>query len=125
MRDRPSSLEIMRASLVVKRSIGRRDQPHIHFARLRATDSEHLALLDHTQKLGLKVVGDFSNFVQKKRAAVRALKASGARCTRSAEGALLVPEQLAFQYALRERLAVHSYHRTANAVAEIMEHPRD
>ena len=57
-------------------AIGRRHDAHVDLARLRRADSQHLAVLEHAQQLGLEVGTRLADLVEKQRAARSALEAS-------------------------------------------------
>src|SRR5437773_1215606 len=52
------------------------DDPHIHRDRLTAADTVDESVLKHPEQFGLRLERQFTDFVQKKRAAVRQLKSS-------------------------------------------------
>src|SRR5262249_12934714 len=91
----------------------------------RTADRLDLALLDDAQELRLHVGADLADLVEEERAPVRALEAARARCDGAGERALLVPEELALDDALRERPHVDGDERPANAIAPEVEEARD
>src|SRR5437868_9357145 len=52
--------------LIAQHAIARRYQAHIHLARLRAADTQYLALLHRAQQLGLKFDTDLADLIEEK-----------------------------------------------------------
>ena len=67
--------------------------------------------VEHAKKLGLHARIQFADLVQKQRPAGRCFKQALLDSVGSAEGALFVAEQLAFNQVFRESGAVHVYER--------------
>lgn len=76
--------------------IGRRDDPNVDFARSFLAHSFVLPFLQHAQKFALHLQWNFTDFIQKQRAAVGRFKTSGSILDRPGERALDVAEKLAF-----------------------------
>ena len=72
--------------------IRRRHESHIDLQSLRPAQPFKFPLLQHAQQQNLHFLGQFADFVQKKRAAMRLLEATFATLNRTAEGSALVPE---------------------------------
>ena len=106
-------------------AVGGGHHAHVDVPRLRRAHSLHLAVLEHAQQLGLELGRDLADLVEEERAAVGALEAAGAGLERSGERAALVAEELALEHAGRERRAVHGDERRADAVAPVVQQPRD
>src|SRR5918995_1180475 len=82
--------------------VGGRDHSGIDFDAASAADTLELALLKHAQELFLRGERQLPYFVQKDRSLVGELEATFALSDRAGKGALLVPEELAFQECLRQ-----------------------
>src|ERR1700733_1071487 len=74
-----------------------RDYAHIGIHCARASQPLVLLLLQNTQEFWLKLQREIANFVEKKRAAVRSLKASNGLRNGSCERAPLMAEEFALQ----------------------------
>src|SRR5262249_3781915 len=86
-------------------AIRRADDPHVDATRLVATQTLHLALLEHAQELRLHGQGQRVHVVEEDGAAIGDLEAARLAPDRSREGAALVAEELAFEQLLGERRA--------------------
>src|SRR5262249_48267698 len=117
--------EAPRRNLVLNYAVGRRDHAHIHVPRRGTSHAQHFALLKDAEQLDLKIASDFSDLVEKEGSPMSALEASGMRTDRPGKGTLLVAEELAFQHARRESLAVYRNEGTTYPIAVVVEHARD
>src|SRR5580704_9896408 len=75
-------------------AIGRRHDAHVDLARLRRADSQHLAVLEHAQQLGLEVGTRLADLVEKQRAARGAFETSEALANCAGERSFLMAEEL-------------------------------
>src|SRR2546428_5475240 len=89
--------------------VRRGDDPHVHWDRLAAAYSVDESVLKHAEQFGLRLEGEFADFVQKKRAAVCQFKPSLPSLVRAGERPAFVAEEFAFDEALRQRRAVHAH----------------
>src|SRR5688500_8152433 len=71
------------------------DDPHVDWHGALASEPPHLVPLQHPKQLGLEVLRQLAELVQKDRAAVRLLEKTGARHSPGVSAALLTKE-LAF-----------------------------
>src|ERR1043165_9944784 len=78
------------------------DQPYVGADRLVAADALECLLLEYSQHLGLSGWRHVANLIEEESAAVTLLELSDAAAVGAGEGALFVPEQLAFQQVLRD-----------------------
>src|SRR5580700_3977557 len=74
-----------------------RDQAGIGTKRARAPETLEFPFLKDTQKLRLKLQGDFPDLVQEDRPAMRQLKAADPLSNCSGKSSFFMPEKLAFQ----------------------------
>src|SRR5437660_8005953 len=77
-----------------------RDDPNVHALRLGGADALELTRLEHAQQLRLLRQRQVRDLVEKQRAALGELEPPDAIDLRVGEGALHVPEQLAFEQAV-------------------------
>ena len=74
--------------------MGRGDDSYIHIHALRAPHSLKRTILHHSQDLFLDFHWNVSNFIQKKSASIRRLKAAPSPFLRSGESPFFVAEEL-------------------------------
>jgi len=96
------------------------DQADVNFNPLVSTDSLKFPVLQKAQQFDLYGGTDFSEFVKKKRAAVRGFKASLPLVDSAGERAFLMPKQLAFHQVFRECAATHFHIRLVAARPVLM-----
>src|ERR1700735_93704 len=77
--------------------VGRRKNTDVYFDCLGAAETHKFALLNHTQKFGLRFGADGRNFVKKNRSLVSDFKQPLFRCDGAGEGAFHMPEELRFE----------------------------
>ena len=90
--------------------VGGGDGAEIHFDRLVAAHARDLLFLEDAQQVGLSFQADVGNLVEKNRAPFGDFKLALLAVLRAGEGALFVPEELAFQQRFRQRPAVDGDH---------------
>jgi hypothetical protein len=117
--------EAMVGDLLHQVPIGGGDQPYIDVDRPGASDALEFMLLQHPQQFDLRIQGQISDFVEKERALVSQLEASYATDHRAGERATFVAEELTLYKRLRDRAAVHPYHRTVPPGAKVVQRSRD
>src|SRR2546421_12266569 len=83
-----------------------RDHPNVHFDFVVAADRTHFLLLQETQKFGLHLLRQFSNFIQEDSAVVGGLEKSRLRAQRPGKSSLLVSEQFALDQSWDQRPAI-------------------
>ena len=88
-----------------------RDQPHVGADGLIAADALERLLLEQPEDLGLEGQRHVADLVEKKGSPVALLELADAAPVGSGEGALLVPEQLAFQQILGDGGAIQRQER--------------
>src|SRR6516165_4060418 len=81
--------------------------------------------LEHAQEFHLGLQGQFTDFIQKNRAAIGKFEAANAPLEGPCEGALDVAKELALHEAGGDSTAVHFDQRPSLASASIMNRPRD
>jgi len=86
--------------------VRRGDQPEIDAQVLAPAEPGEGAVLHEAQQLRLDGRRDVGDFIEEKRAALRAFEMPGARCARAGEGVLFISEKLALQQRLRQRAAM-------------------
>src|ERR1700722_3442148 len=91
---------------VIEVVIGGGNDAHLGLTRAVTTDRLKLAVLQHTEQLGLHLQRQIADLVEKKRTAVCQLKAPDSIRHGSAKGTLNVAEQLAFEQLSGNRTAV-------------------
>ena len=89
--------ELVRGDGLGDVAVGRGDETHVDAQFLRAADAREGAVLQKPQQLGLKRLAHVGDFVEKNRAAVGLLHASGFLFQRAGERAFFVAEQFAFE----------------------------
>src|SRR6266852_1677594 len=117
--------EAPRRYFAAELTVGCRDDSNVHLAGFRRADAKHLAVLEDAEQLGLKIGAGLSDLIEKQGAARGPLEASRALLDGAGERSLLMTEQLAFDHAVGERLAIDREERTLGAVAPVVEHPGD
>src|SRR6266478_1188209 len=105
--------------------VGRRDDANIDPRGTRASYGLELALLEHTEQLGLKLQRQVSDFIEKQRATIRQCKPADVRSEGASESSPFMSEQLAFEKTCRHSRAVHLDHIPAAARAELVNRSRD
>ena len=110
---------------LVEVDVGRRHHAHVHLARALRAQTLDLAVLQHTQQLGLCRQRQVAHLVEEQRAAIGALEAPGARRVRPGVGALLHAEQLGLDQLGRQRRAVDRNKRAARAVGVLVQGARE
>src|SRR6516165_7660594 len=83
-------------------TMGRSDQANVNPMRVIAPKSLEFLFLQDSQQLRLKLQGDIADFIKKKRAFIRQLKASGFSRNRSGECSFFMAEQLTFKKPKRD-----------------------
>ena len=78
-------------------AICRGNDPHINVDRPDAADAIEFALLEKSQELGLKFLGDVAHFVKKNRSAIGQLHFALFELIGARECSLLMAEQLALE----------------------------
>src|SRR5207245_4055806 len=104
-------------------AVGSSNQTRICAESLRASQPFELALLQHAKKFRLQFERNFPNFVQKNRSAIGHFETSDALRDRSCECAFLMPKELAFEQASRDRRAIQLYEGLRASRAQIMNGP--
>ena len=104
---------------------GRRHYSHIDPHGLTAANAFEFLLLQHAQQLGLQLKGNVSDFVEKQRAAMGHLEASGPSATAPGERAAFMTEQFAFDQAGRNGGTVDFDKGTVVARTQIMDRSRN
>ena len=99
----------LRSSLI-EHSVRGRDDAHVHLNRLRSAHPFEFALLKHPEQLGLNLQGHITHLIEKQRARIRQLEASGLVLDRAGEGPPHVSEQFAFQQIGGQRRAIDGDH---------------
>src|SRR5260370_27166349 len=89
------------------------DDAHVHSDWRSPAHTIELAFLENAKQLNLGFCGEFANFVQKNRSAVGQLEPPQSLGDGSAEGALFMAEQLAFNEAFRHPPTIHLHDRFA------------
>src|SRR5439155_2611271 len=102
-----------------------RDQPYIHLQRLRPADALELAILQHTQELGLQLERKIADLDEEERASVGELETADLPRERAGERPLLVPEELAFDHTGRESGAVDLHEELVLPLAHIVDRAND
>src|SRR5437870_4277509 len=87
-------------------AIGGCDQVGIGVNSPCASQPLEFSLLEHAQQLGLKLQRNVADLIQKYRSAIGQLKAADALRDSAGKSAFLVPEELAFEQACRNRRTV-------------------
>src|SRR5690606_26848646 len=87
-------------------AVRRGDQADVHLARTGAAYPADLALLQYAQQPRLRGGRQLADFVEEERAAVGGLDQTAVLGNRTGERALLVPEELRLDQAVRNRGAV-------------------
>src|SRR6202041_2646501 len=88
-------------------TVGGSDDTDIDSRRAGAAHWLELALLKHTEELGLKFQGHVTNFIEEQRATVGEGKAADVRIDGARESSAFMAEKLAFEKARRHGRAVH------------------
>src|ERR1035438_3470547 len=101
--------------------IGCRQHTHVHILLGTGAEAAEFALFDDTEELGLGPRRHFADFVQKQRAPVGQLEATGSPLGRAGKCALFVAEDLAFDERFRDGRAVDRDKRTRLARAQVMQ----
>ncbi len=96
---------------------------HVDDMRFVVSHAANLATFQHAQQLGLHRLGQLADLVKKDRAAVGHFEQADAMLVRAGEGALAMPEQLAFDQALGQGAAVDHDEGHINAQALIVHGP--
>ena len=94
-------------ALLVQVGVGGGEQPHVHLARLRRTDTFQLARLQHAQQFGLLAQRHVGDLVQEERAMVGQFETANAIGPCVGESALHVAEDLTLKGAFGQRAGVH------------------
>src|SRR2546429_1202210 len=110
---------------LVEIPVGACDHANIDPKRLGASHCPHLLLLDHAQKFHLHMHGHLADLVEKNGAGVRRREEAGAGLDGAGEGALHMPEELAFEERLRDRSAVDGNERLSASRAGRVDGPGD
>src|SRR5207247_9650376 len=110
---------------VGKIAVGRGDQPDVRPDRPRAAQPFKFLFLQNSQQLRLQLEGNVADFVQKKRALMRQLKAADLLGDCSCERALLMAENLAFQQSRRNRGTIDFYKGAVPPRTEVVNSARD
>ena len=105
--------------------VGRRDDADIALDRRPTADGRVFALLQDAQEAGLRLHRHVADFVEKQRPAFGLLEAANRPRGGAGEGALLMPEQFAFDEVARDRGHVDRDEWAALALAVIVQRPRD
>src|SRR5690606_8021785 len=103
----------------------RADDARVYVDRLAPADPLDLPFLQEAEQLDLQRQRDVAYLVEEQRAAARLRDLAFGRLDRPGEGALLVPEQLAFEQALGDRSAVDRDAGAAAAAARLVETARE
>ena len=104
--------------------VGRRDDSHVGLDRRAAADRGVLALLQDTQKPGLRLHRHVADLVEKERAAFGLFEAAGTARIGAGEGTLLVAEQLRLDKVARDCGHVDGDERAGAALAVIVQRAR-
>ncbi|MNL33460.1 hypothetical protein D3C87_1553720 [compost metagenome] len=94
------------ANAVRQVPVGGGDDAHIDVQRLVGAQALDLAILQRTQQLRLHRQGQFTDFVEKQRAAVGRIEASGAVTGGAGKGAFDMAEQFTLRQRLRQGGAI-------------------
>jgi hypothetical protein len=86
--------------------IGHCDDPDVDRNRARAAQALELAVLEHSQQLGLKLRRQLADLIQKKGSAVGHFEATHPFGLGPGKGAFLVAEQFAFDQVCRQGRAI-------------------
>src|SRR2546426_3221407 len=105
--------------------VGRRQNAHVHRARLRPSDPADLLVLQHGRRLGREPGGQVADLVQEERAGVRHLEQPRLGRMGVRERASLVTEQLRLDEVFREGRAVDGHERGAAAWSAGVDRPRE
>src|SRR5262249_13595351 len=108
------------ADHAVQVAVGRSDQTHIHFFRLRTSEPLEFAFLQSAQKFWLELERDIAYFVHKQCALIGQFKPAGCGHDRAGKGAALVSKQLAFQKTAGNRRTVEFYKGPVTTAAELV-----
>jgi hypothetical protein len=101
-------------------AVGGGDDAHIHLDGPVAAHSLEFLLLQYAQQLGLQFQWDFSNFVEKNRAAMSQFEAADTLSRSAGIGAFFVSEQFGLEQSGRNRRAVQFHERVFPARTETM-----
>ena len=93
--------------------VGCGHQPHMHLAGGLGPQALNFTVLQHAQQLGLRRQRQVTDFIEKQRATVGALKTPGARGMGARERTLLNTKQLSLDQFRRQRCAVDRHKRAA------------
>src|SRR5688500_2890263 len=111
--------------LVLEIAVRCRNDTHIDPNRLGSTNRNDLALLQCAQQLDLECRRHLADFIHEERAALRRREQSFLVTHRAREAALYMPEQLGFEQVFRKRARVDRIERTALALRQLMDVPRE
>ncbi len=89
--------------------MGGRDDADVHLLGPVTPYGAHLALLEHTQQLGLRAEVQLRDLVEEERTAVRFTEEPTARHARAGEGAFVVSEELGIRQIQREGRTVEAH----------------
>src|SRR5215212_7565965 len=95
--------------------IGGGDHTYVKLHRLHPADPVNLALLQHTEELGLELEGQIADLVEKDGAAMGLLEPADSHLARVGEGALDVSEEFVLEQGSRNAAAVNGDHLRAAA----------
>src|SRR3984957_20372322 len=93
------------------------DHTDVHPDGLRTAQPLELALLKHSQQLGLQTEGHVADFIQEERAVIGVLETPDALSDGASEGALDVTKELGFEQTRGKRPAVDGLQRRPVASA--------
>src|SRR5207248_2025720 len=87
--------QLPRVDGLLRRCVACGEHAYVDFDRLVGSDAGQHACFQHAQKFDLQVDRHLDDFIEKQRAAMRALEEAAMLPVRAGEAALLVTEQLA------------------------------
>ena len=105
--------------------VRRRDNPHVHLARLIFAEPFDFMFLQDAQQLYLNTQGNLANFVQQQRPAVRRLEAAFACYGRAGECAARMTEQFIFEQMFGKCGAVYPHVGFFGAARVFMQRARN
>ena len=105
--------------------MGRADDPGVDRDRLARTDPLDHPLLQEAQQFNLQGQRDITHLVKEQRPAIGDFDLAFGGFDGPGEGALLMPEQLAFEQVFRDRGAIDRHEGPARAVARVMQPARE
>ena len=108
---------------LLQRAVGGAHDPHVNGDRMAVSDPPDLPALEHPQEPWLQRPGQFSDLVEKDRAAIGHFEEPRTVLVGAGERALAVPEQFALHEMLRQSAAVHGHERPRRPRAALMDRP--